>query len=392
MAGRSASIEDIRESKLYTPSDTKLRLSSDSSYVALRQTTNLKTGNYNAKPKKHGQKRAKKMQNRSLTSASNRDHNKNTRCHGLCIHRIVQYLVLVLSISALAIVILMVVGVVVPYSGTTLPSTGQQIAEESSSQQDQTTTFAMNLSPYYDIIEELQNNLSSLHTEAESLLRDSKRNKDNLMATKTEFNSTTDAIKSFSDRFYEVVDHVSNSVQQFNPDHGSVFTQLDSLNATLTNKLSEVKRSLEQYDDAIDAGIATMNNTVRERVKAKISLPGPVGERGRNGSIGPEGDPGQTGPTGPPGDPGSSGPPGDKGNPGVNGFPGTDGTKGPQGDKGPVGPTGDDGPPGAEGPGGPVGLQGMGNFSWCQEKSVSVGLTDTSGKKAAVSDIQVRNH
>lgn len=117
MAGRSASIEDIRESKLYTPSDTKLRLSSDSSYVALRQTTNLKTGNYNAKPKKHGQKRAKKMQNRSLTSASNRDHNKNTRCHGLCIHRIVQYLVLVLSISALAIVILMVVGVVVPYPG-----------------------------------------------------------------------------------------------------------------------------------------------------------------------------------------------------------------------------------------------------------------------------------
>lgn len=282
----------------------------------------------------------------------------------------------------------MVVGVVVPYPGTTLPSTGQQIAEESSSQQDQTTTFAMNLSPYYDIIEELQNNLSSLHTEAESLLRDSKRNKDNLMATKTEFNSTTDAIKSFSDRFYEVVDHVSNSVQQFNPDHGSVFTQLDSLNATLTNKLSEVKRSLEQYDDAIDAGIATMNNTVRERVKAKISLPGPVGERGRNGSIGPEGDPGQTGPTGPPGDPGSSGPPGDKGNPGVNGFPGTDGTKGPQGDKGPVGPIGDDGPTGAEGPGGPVGPQGIGNFSWCQEKSVSVGLTDTSGKKAAVSDNQ----
>lgn len=208
------------------------------------------------------------------------------------------------------------------------------------------------------------------------------------MATKTEFNSTTDAIKSFSDRFYEVVDHVNNSVQQFNPDRGPMFTQLDSLNATLTNKLSEVRRSLEQYDDAIDAGIATMNNTVRERVKAKISLPGPVGERGRNGSIGPEGDPGQTGPTGPPGDPGSSGPPGDKGNPGVNGFPGTDGTKGPQGDKGPVGPIGDDGPTGAEGPGGPVGPQGIGNFSWCQEKSVSVGLTDTSGKKAAVSDSQ----
>lgn len=120
MAGRSTSIEDIHESKLYTPSDTRHRLSFDSSYVALKQTANLKPGNSNAKPKKHRQKTAKKLQNRSLTSVSNHDHNKNTRCSKLCIHRIVQYLVLFLSISALVIVILMIRGVVGVYPGEIL--------------------------------------------------------------------------------------------------------------------------------------------------------------------------------------------------------------------------------------------------------------------------------
>ncbi|XP_027058656.1 collectin-12-like isoform X3 [Pocillopora damicornis] len=389
MAGRSTSIEDIHESKLYTPSDTRHRLSFDSSYVALKQTANLKPGNSNAKPKKHRQKTAKKLQNRSLTSVSNHDHNKNTRCSKLCIHRIVQYLVLFLSISALVIVILMIRGVVGVYPGTTSPSTGQQKKEEENSfKNERKTTFAMNLSPYFEKIEELQANLSSLYAEAESLMRESGRNKEALIAAKTEFDSTRDAIKSFSDRFYGDIDRANNSMQQFNPDHGPMFTQLDSLNATLTNKLSQVKRTLEQHDDAIVAMIDTMNNTVGEQVTAKTSLPGPKGERGRNGSVGPRGDPGQTGPIGPPGDTGSPGPPGNKGISGKEGFQGASGSKGLPGDKGSEGFTGDDGPTGAEGPEGPAGPQGIGNFSWCQEETASVKSKDIPGKKASVSDSQ----
>lgn len=128
------------------------------------------------------------------------------------------------------------------------------------------------------------------------------------------------------------------------------------------------------------------------KVTAKTSLPGPKGERGRNGSVGPRGDPGQTGPIGPPGDTGSPGPPGNKGISGKEGFQGASGSKGLPGDKGSEGFTGDDGPTGAEGPEGPAGPQGIGNFSWCQEETASVKSKDIPGKKASVSDSQASNH
>ena len=40
-------------------------------------------------------------------------------------------------------------------------------------------------------------------------MRESERNKEALIAAKTEFDSTRDAIKSFSDRFYGDIDRVS---------------------------------------------------------------------------------------------------------------------------------------------------------------------------------------
>lgn len=42
----------------------------------------------------------------------------------------------------------------------------------------------------------------------ESILQDSGRNKDALVAAKREFNSTRDAVNLFSDQFYAIVDHV----------------------------------------------------------------------------------------------------------------------------------------------------------------------------------------
>ncbi|XP_058952949.1 collectin-12 isoform X1 [Pocillopora verrucosa] len=335
-------------------------------------------------------------QEKAATSQQTLQKRQSVRRKDKIIRLTVMCLIIFVAAAALLLALLLFMGKIGPNcscdstgTGTTSPSTGQQKKEEENSfKNERKTTFAMNLSPYFEKIEELQANLSSLYAEAESLMRESGRNKEALIAAKTEFDSTRDAIKSFSDGFYGDIDRANNSMQQFNPDHGPMFTQLDSLNATLTNKLSQVKRTLEQHDDAIVAMIDTMNNTVGEQVKAKTSLPGPKGERGRNGSVGPRGDPGQTGPIGPPGDTGSPGPPGNKGISGKEGFQGASGSKGLPGDKGSEGFTGDDGPTGAEGPEGPAGPQGIGNFSWCQEETASVKSKDIPGKKASVSDSQ----
>jgi len=259
-------------------------------------------------------------------------------------------------------------------------------AENSSTQA--ANAFAMNLSPFYDILEELQANISSLREEAESLLKDSGRNKNALMAAKREFNTTRDAVNQFSNEFYAIVDHVNNSVQQFNPDHGPVFTRLQALNASLTHELEEVKRTSEQYNDELNKAIDAMNNTISEQVNLKISLPGPVGERGKNGSKGPKGDVGLIGPKGPRGAKGPSGENGTKGSPGDDGYPGTQGSKGPQGDKGPQGIKGDDGNTGPLGPSGVPGPSGIANFSWCEQKKEEVPKAQTATVKDTV-DVKI---
>ena len=122
---------------------------------------------------------------------------------------------------------------------------------------------------------------------------------------------------------------------------------------------------------------------------AKILEPGPIGERGRNGSKGPTGEKGQPGLQGPRGDKGPEGDQGDKGLPGDNGFPGTNGRKGLTGDTGSKGPKGDNGTVGPTGDTGVQGPRGIGNFSWCQHKKVSVKKDDIPGQKATASDNQV---
>lgn len=122
MADRSQLSTD-RESKLYTASNTRPRLGSDSSYVALRETAKLKQGirssNSNARQKKDRRKPAKRpeklnKENTSAKPSSSHFHNKHTCTNGLCIHRLIQFLVVIFSVCALAIVILMILGVLGP--------------------------------------------------------------------------------------------------------------------------------------------------------------------------------------------------------------------------------------------------------------------------------------
>lgn len=110
MADRSLSTEGNRESKLYKPSNTRPRLGSDSSYVVLRETAKCKQG---------GQKSTKRQErstkrNRSGRPHPNHSHNKNGCCSRLCIHRLLQFLVLFFSVCALTLVILMILGILGP--------------------------------------------------------------------------------------------------------------------------------------------------------------------------------------------------------------------------------------------------------------------------------------
>ena len=115
MADRSVTPEDDRESKLYIASNNKPRLGSGSSYVTLRETAKIKQGarkkNERQKPAKGKEKRHK--DNRSVKP--NPSHFPNTQCcSGLCIHRLLQFLVLFLSVCSLTIIVLMTLGILGP--------------------------------------------------------------------------------------------------------------------------------------------------------------------------------------------------------------------------------------------------------------------------------------
>lgn len=115
MADLSVTPEGDREPKLYMASNNKPRLDSDSSYVTLRETAKIKQGvrkkNERQKPAKRKEKRRK--DNRSVKP--NPSHFPNTQCcSGLCIHRLLQFLVLFLSVCSLTIIILMTLGILGP--------------------------------------------------------------------------------------------------------------------------------------------------------------------------------------------------------------------------------------------------------------------------------------
>ena len=127
MADRSLSTEETHESKLYKPSNTRPRLGSDSSYVVLRETAKLSKGGQ----KKKGRRKTVRWQekpskeNRPGKPKSNHSHNKHDCSNGLCIHRLLQFLVLFFSVCALTLVILMILGILGPERCPACKNTGE---------------------------------------------------------------------------------------------------------------------------------------------------------------------------------------------------------------------------------------------------------------------------
>lgn len=116
MADNELTPEGDRESKLYIASNNRPRLGSDSSYVTLRETAKIKQGirkkNERQTPAK-GKEKRREDGNRSVKG--NPSHFPNTQCcSGLCIHRLLQFLVLFLSVCSLTIIILMILGILGP--------------------------------------------------------------------------------------------------------------------------------------------------------------------------------------------------------------------------------------------------------------------------------------
>lgn len=126
MADRSLTHEGDRESKMRTASNNRPRLGSDSSYVTLRETAKIRHGirknNDRQEPAKGQEKRGK--DNRSVKP--NPSHLPNTECcNGLCIHRLLQFLVLLVSVCSLTIIILMILGILGPNNCTQCKNTGE---------------------------------------------------------------------------------------------------------------------------------------------------------------------------------------------------------------------------------------------------------------------------
>ena len=126
MDDRSGTPEGDRESKLYIASNDKPRLGSDSSYVTLRETAKIKQG---VRKKNERQKPAKGKERRRKDNSSvkpNPSHFPNTPCcSGLCIHRLLQFLVLFLSVCSLTVIILMTLGILGPDHCTQCRNTGE---------------------------------------------------------------------------------------------------------------------------------------------------------------------------------------------------------------------------------------------------------------------------
>ena len=112
MSDNVPSTENNRESK-----QNRARADSTSSYVVLRETAKLKRGinspKNNAKETKQPQKRGRK-QEKLKRDKGQVESRSNKCCQGLCFHRLLQFLVLFFSVAALALVILMVLGVLGP--------------------------------------------------------------------------------------------------------------------------------------------------------------------------------------------------------------------------------------------------------------------------------------
>ena len=99
------------------PKQHRTRTNSTSSYVVLRETAKLKRGinssKNDAKETKQPQKRGRKQEKLKRDKGTVESRN-NKCCQGLCFHRLLQFLVLFFSVAALALVIVMVLGILGP--------------------------------------------------------------------------------------------------------------------------------------------------------------------------------------------------------------------------------------------------------------------------------------
>ena len=117
------------EAKQRAASKPRERVDSTSSYVVLRETAKHKQGVNSSKGNAKETKKRKtpkkeetsNRENRRNVTTSNRGHFQDkgrlehrSCCRGLCFHRLLQFLVLFFSVAALALVILMVLGILGP--------------------------------------------------------------------------------------------------------------------------------------------------------------------------------------------------------------------------------------------------------------------------------------
>ncbi|XP_048586683.1 collectin-12 isoform X2 [Nematostella vectensis] len=156
---------------------------------------------------------------------------------------------------------------------------------------------------------------------------------------------------------------------------------LDSLavrvNVT-TNTTNVLFIQLSTTDAAIRGTLSQINSSLSEKVAAIAKMEGPQGPRGFNGSEGPvgpkglKGDPGLKGDKGDTGANGTAGAPGVKGDKGDTGASGAKGEAGVKGDKGDQGVMGAKGDQGIQGFNGTKGEKGVGDLSACEFKIATI--------------------
>ncbi|XP_067020738.1 uncharacterized protein [Acropora muricata] len=305
-----------------------------------------------------------KMRNQLNSKVSGQNSSKQRRRNRTRRYRVVKrvliFLIMFVAIAAMLLSIMLMLGKLGPKcacrkSNSQSPRIGRVSQGKNASLQ----TFHLNLSPFYDVMDDIKANMTSFRKQTEFMMTEYEGNREALAVAWIEFHNIENAINAFSNRIDSAIGH-----------------------------LTEITRVNEQQNIAINNDVNAMNSSIVGKVTSKISAPGPVGSKGEKGLKGSPGIKGETGAGGATGDTGIKGDPGYKGLPGDKGLPNVKGSKGIPGEKGSPGLVGGVGDIGSAGIVGNTGPRGIGNFSWCIHKKTSVPLEDLSpgNREAAVTD------
>lgn len=320
---------------------------------------------------------------------SSKQHRRNRTPRYRVVKRVLIFLIMFVAIAAMLLSIMLMLGKLGPKcacrnSNSQSPRIGRVSQGKNASLQ----TFHLNLSPFYDVMEDIKANMTYFRKQTEFMMTEYEGNREALAVAWIEFHNIENAINAFSNRIDSAIGHVNNTMQAFDADYGPIFNHMRNLNSSLVHELTEITRVNEQQNVAINNDVNAMNSSIVGKVTSKISAPGPVGSKGEKGLKGSPGIKGETGAGGATGDTGIKGDPGYKGLPGDKGLPNVKGSKGIPGEKGSPGLVGGVGDIGSAGIVGNTGPRGIGNFSWCIHKKISVPLEDLSpgNREAAVTD------